>query len=162
MPPHIISDRDRNATGLAILGVQTRIVDKSNSAGVLTLLDSYTLPANGLAVEGDSIDFEYQGQFDTVAGLQVVIKFGGTTVFDSGSITATKRGWLITGRVYRTGAASQKIIVQFVSGDLQDVLVSQTIKDMSVANDLELYGLGTLEGECSTETCIVNCRLNAG
>lgn len=73
-------------------------------------LQTYSVPANTLASNGDYIAFRLAGTFATTANnKRLRVKYGGTTIYDSTAlaIVATS-SWVVSGTVTRTGAATQK------------------------------------------------------
>jgi len=74
-------------------------------------LITYSLPANSLAANGDYIEIEAFGTFAATANVkQVKLYFGAQVIFASGAIAANTGDWHIRGKVFRTGAATQKAI----------------------------------------------------
>lgn len=90
----------------------TSVTEVSTTSSSETDLISYTLPANTLNANKDQIDFEFAGTMATGMGqFQLKVKFGGTTIADSGTISlgSTIR-WIATGRIIRDSSSStQKI-----------------------------------------------------
>jgi len=73
-------------------------------------LITYSVPAGLLAANGDYIEFTMS--FDLAANAnakQVKVKFGATTIYASGSQTQNDGVIEITGKIIRTGAATQRI-----------------------------------------------------
>lgn len=70
------------------------------------ILATYTIPANTLAVNGQSIKWEAHGHFESVGETCTAkIEFGATTIT---TITgALNGGWHAEGRIFRVGATSQ-------------------------------------------------------
>lgn len=77
------------------------------------VLMTTSIPANSLATDGDSIEGYASGTFATSANnKRIRVKFGATTIFDSGALAITSASdWILNFRVIRTGAATQKCCV---------------------------------------------------
>ncbi|MEQ2008318.1 MAG: hypothetical protein ABMA26_16145 [Limisphaerales bacterium] len=105
-----------NAGGtLAVDTTQTGNV----GAGVDTL-QTYSVPANVLAANGDSIPFLYTGSFANNANTKrLILTYGATTLLDTGALTFPFTSWRIEGHVIRTGAATQKFYGKFSAGEGQ-------------------------------------------
>lgn len=90
-----------------------------NSGSSETDLFSSSIAASTLGTNGDSIEFYAAGTFAATANnKQVRVKFGGTTVLDTGAlVVTTASSWRVTGSIIRTGATSQKAIVSYFSSD---------------------------------------------
>lgn len=80
------------------------------------VLASYSVPANTLSVNNQSLWWEACGEFDIVGpGGVITIEFGGTTIC---TINAGLSGpWSAWGRIFRTGATSQKAISWQIDAD---------------------------------------------
>lgn len=117
-----ILDDATAAAQKATLGVtNTLVVDATqtgNGAGVETDAFSHTVAANTLAINGQSLTFDAGGTFAATASVdkRIRVKFGGTTIFDTGAIAVTAASaWNLNGRIIRTGAATQKCIISYTS-----------------------------------------------
>jgi hypothetical protein len=99
----------RQAVSLFVLATQT-----GNTAGVETDLQTYTLPANTVSGDGDALMFYGAGLFGAVASAdkRLRVKFGGTTIFDSGALAITSQDWMLEGWIVRTELAAQKCITR--------------------------------------------------
>jgi len=87
-------------------------------------LMSYTLPGGTLSTNKDVVEILVWGAFSAAARTkQIRVKFGATTIFNTGSASFGATDFLIRVRVYRTGAATQVSIAEF-AGDT--VLVTTT------------------------------------
>ncbi len=141
-----------------IIALHTSPTVTGNTAGVTTLLDEYQVPGGTLSHDGDSVEFEYMGQFELVTGVQVTVLWDGGTIFDSGVLTAAHKGFTIMGRVVRTGENTQKAISRIISGDSQDCLVYTATADLAGPVTLSIHGLGNAGSDVSTEMSVVNFR----
>lgn len=91
-------------------------------------LASYTVPAGQLATNGDTLWFEAFGTMAANANSKTVrARFGssGTNLMYEQTSTSWGTHWSIKGRVYRTGAATQKSSVALIS-DNDDNVTTQT------------------------------------
>jgi hypothetical protein len=106
------------------------LTDSPNSAGVETNLTSYTILANSLSADLMYLEAEAFGIFAANANnKRVKLKFGTTTLLDTGSIAANAGSWSIKARIIRSGASAQKCIATIVS-------------DNALAIDSATYTLG--------------------
>lgn len=75
-------------------------------------LQTYTVPAATLSVNGHTIRFTASGTIaSTVNAKRIRVKFGATTLFDTGAAgipISAAFNWTIEGEIIRTGAATQK------------------------------------------------------
>lgn len=83
------------------------------------VLQTYTLPANALSSNGDTITGTCAGSFaSNVNTKRVRLKFGAYTIFDSGTMTVTAAiDWVLVFEVIRTGATTQKCAIRFICSD---------------------------------------------
>jgi len=85
-----------------------------------------TVSANSLAVNGNSLFITCSGTFaNTANSKRLRIKFGGTTIFDSGALAITTASdWKLTCEIFRSGASAQKCISTLATSS--SVLISTT------------------------------------
>lgn len=91
-------------------------------------LASYTVTANQLSANGDTLWFEAFGTMAANANSKTVrARFGssGTNLMYAQTSTSWGTHWSIRGRIYRTGAATQKSSVDLIS-DNDDNVTTQT------------------------------------
>jgi len=91
-------------------------------------LASYTVTANQLSANGDSLWFEAFGSMASNANSKTVrARFGssGTNLMYAQTSTSWGTHWSLRGRIYRTGAATQKSSVNLIS-DNDDNVTTQT------------------------------------
>lgn len=83
------------------------------------VLQTNAIPANALAANGDGLYVRYNGTFGASINTKTIkVKFGATTIFDTGALAITSAGsWWIDVTIRRTGAATQKCAVAFHSSD---------------------------------------------
>jgi hypothetical protein len=90
-----------------------------NTSSSEETLYTYTVPASQLVSDKDQLVANITGQAGAAGGTrQVKLKFGGTTIFDSGTYAdATGSYFDIKCKIVRTGAATQKVIVTWRSNN---------------------------------------------
>lgn len=76
---------------------------------------SYTLPANTLAANGDSLHAIYAGSVNGTTITSVSVDFAGTTIFTSDEITAVKE-WQITVDIIRTSSTTARCTIAWLYG----------------------------------------------
>lgn len=78
-------------------------------------LMSFSVGAGSLAANGEYIEFDAAGTIaNNVNAKRIRIKFGATTIFDTGAAgipVSTAIDWVISGKIIRTGATTQKCMV---------------------------------------------------
>ena len=128
-------------------------------------LRTYSVPAATLAVNGDHLVWEAAGTFAASANnKRVKVKFGGTTMFDTGVLAITAAGdWYVTGLVIRTGAATQKCVARWSCSDA----ALPTATDYTTAGEtlsgavtLKLTGEATANNDIVQEIMIVRLLPN--
>lgn len=109
------------STGFAVVGgtLFNSITTTGNVTTAETDLFTTSIAANTLATNSDTVEFYSAGTFAATANnKRVRIYFGATAILDTTAlVVTTASNWSITGRLIRTGAATQKAIVTFVSSD---------------------------------------------
>jgi len=89
-----------------------------NTAGVETILISYSMQANTLDVPGNYIEVMAWG---TVAAngnnKRIKLKLGSTTLLDTGLIAANSGSWCIISDIIRVSATSQQAISRIISSN---------------------------------------------
>jgi hypothetical protein len=98
----------------AIVGTAALDVDTGSLGNVGTGEDtvaSYTVPANTLAANGDSLWFEAFGTAANNANTKALRVYFGAALIMAASDDAWGLEWVLRGRVIRTGAATQKAYV---------------------------------------------------
>lgn len=103
--------------------------DVNNSSTTETDLYSYTIPANTLLTNGESGQSKYWGTFnDVTATATMKVKFGGTTIYNSGAITVSSTGsWEINVTVLRTGTTTARATVTIQTPTASSVLYASSI-----------------------------------
>lgn len=79
-------------------------------------LQTYSVPANTLAANGDSLSFIVHGTYTASVNTKTLrVKFGASTIIDTGAQPITSgEAWRIVGTITRTGAATQKCEAMFI------------------------------------------------
>ena len=125
---------------------------------------TYVVPANTLGTTGDSLHFEASGIFAaTAANKRVRMRFGtgGTNlVFDTGAlVTTTSQAWVISGRVIRTGSATQKAYVSWTSNETTLIATASFTaaldQDLTAAVTLRITGEATNNDDIVCESLVV-------
>lgn len=91
-----------------------------NTAATETDAFSHSIAANTLSVNGTSLEFYAAGTFATSLSADKRVKavFGGATLLDTGALSITTASdWSMTGKIIRTGAATQKATVMFTTSN---------------------------------------------
>lgn len=80
-----------------------------NTAATDTSLWSFSVPANTLATNLDTLRFQGSGTFGAgvSADKTATVKYGSTTICTTGALAVTSGSWLVEGWCSRTGAATQ-------------------------------------------------------
>lgn len=104
-----------NGVVAAVAGVETltySATQTGNTAATETDLFSYTIPANTLTTNGDSVDFVASGTYANTAATNKRIKvyLGAATVLDTGNLGlgSAAYDWTLRGTILRVGSTSQK------------------------------------------------------
>jgi hypothetical protein len=70
---------------------------------------TYSVPANTLATNNQSLWFEASGTIANTGASKIIrVRFGGTLIQTQSFNSSTPYSWVIRGRIHRTGASSQK------------------------------------------------------
>lgn len=116
-------------------------------------LQTYSVPANTLATNGDTLSGTCAGTFGANANnKRLRVKFGATTIFDSGSIAWNTGDWVLQFEIVRTGATTQKAFGKLTTSNSS----LYTFADYATAAET-LSGAVTLlvTGEATTDNDIV-------
>lgn len=130
-----------------------------NSVGLSnTTLHTYTIPANGLLNDGDSISFDYAGtMLATTNDFQLTL--GGTVLFDTGAIVpGSTTPWRISGRLIRTGSATQKLVLHQSYINSEGEFYGTGSKDLTTSLALALKVATTSSADVTKETAILDYR----
>ena len=128
-------------------------------------LRTYSVPAATLAVNGDHLAWEAAGTFAATANnKRVKVKFGATTLFDTGVLAITAAGdWQVNGLVIRTGAATQKNVARWSCTDAALPTATDyttAAETLSGAVTLKLTGEATANNDIVQEIMIVRLLPN--
>lgn len=122
-------------------------------------LITYSIPANTLAVNGQSVEFEAWGTIANSAGVKSVLAvFGATTVLTAAFIALAGDEWVLRGRIVRTGAATQKVhgsIVVTEPSNPTTANVTTAAETLSGAVTLKIQGVGTANNDVVCEGLVV-------
>jgi hypothetical protein len=142
------------STGFAKVGgtIFNSTTQTGNSTTTETDLFSNSIAASVLGTDGDSIEFYAAGTYATsVNSKQLRVKYGSTTIFDSGSLAITVANtWSVRGSIIRTGASTQKAIVQFESSSTvlsASASFTSPGETLSGAVTLKVTGQGTASND---------------
>ncbi len=117
-------------------------------------LMTYSVPANTLATDGDSLNITAAGTF-ALATVRLRAYFGADLLFDTGSlILGATADWGIECDIIRTGATTQKAIVRFTSSVaalLATCDYTTPGRTLSSANTFKLTGEATLTNDVVQE-----------
>jgi lysophospholipase L1-like esterase len=92
--------------------LDAQFITQGNSGTSETDLYSYTVPANTLAADGRTVNFEIDGEVnDATATAQLKLHFAGNTTLNTGAIniTAGSTAWKLTGCVMRTSSTTAHV-----------------------------------------------------
>jgi hypothetical protein len=87
--------------------------DANNSGTSATDLYTYTIPANTLSANGNTINFDISGTLnDATATVNLQVIFAGNGISGTGALTISGTGnWSIRGRIIRTGTSTARSCV---------------------------------------------------
>lgn len=127
-------------------------------------LASYSVPANTLAANGQSLWFEASGSYAANTNNKTIrVRFGtaGTNLMFTAPVVAVGAGgsWVIRGRILRTGAATQKALATFMTSALtvEDTtgLTSALDQTLSGAVTFKVTGEAVSNNDILLETLVV-------
>lgn len=139
----------------------TSVTQTGNVGAGEDLLGSYTVPANTLDANSKNLWFEATGTFaSTAATKRLTVRFGtaGTTlILDTvAGFGGTAEVWQISGRIYRSGAATQKAnALAVISNTMRGGVTTALNQTLSGAVDLRILGEATNNNDILIETFIV-------
>lgn len=118
-------------------------------------LASYSVPANTLAVNGQSIEFKAWGTIANNGNAKTLMAvFGATTVISVAFATLAADEWVMTGTIVRTGAATQKICATTVTTSgttFSTANVTTAAETLSGAIALKVQGIGVSNNDVVIE-----------
>jgi len=135
------------------------VTSASNSGALETNLLSYSLPANSLITTGSYYQIS---AFGVVAAngnnKRIRLKYGATTLIDTGTIAANSGSWEITATIIRTGSSAQKIITKIVSSNaliVDSATYVTAAENLSTAITLVCTGQGVSNGDITQEGLLI-------
>lgn len=88
-------------------------------------LITFSVPANSMATNGDSVYFEMAGTYAANGNTKRVrVKYGATTLFDTTALAINNGKWTCRGRIVRTGATAQNYYGEFTTNNTLQVSTS--------------------------------------
>lgn len=136
----------------------------SNASTGETDLISYTLPANTLVNDGDSLEVQAWGTYAANGNNKTVkLKFGSQTILDTGAIAANGGSWSIKANIIRTSATTQEIITEILSSNSSvadsatRTAATQTLSD---ANIIKCTGTGGASNDITEYSLIIKLTPN--
>jgi hypothetical protein len=139
--------------------LKTDVTDVGNVTTGEDDLITYSVPAAQLAATGDYIEFEMSFVFAANSNnKQVKIKYGAVTMYATGAQPQNDGSMVISGRVIRTGAATQRITVKSITNgtmftDYADYTTAT--ETLSGAVTLKATGEGTATNDIIQKTLVV-------
>lgn len=124
-------------------------------------LITYTVPANTLAVNGQSVWFEAWGSLANNANSKTVTLAWGADTFTliAAAMDTSNTTWSVRGRIFRTGAATQLVLVNVTdTGDItgnQGDINSTGARTLSGSNVLKLTAVGVADNDIVCTAMIV-------
>lgn len=127
----------------------------ANGTTVETDLASYvgSVPANTLAVNNQELVFEAWGTFAANGNTKTLkVKFGASSWTVASGITAGG-SWLVRGRIIRTGAATQDVVIEEndTTNAATGITISTAAETLSGAVTLKLTGQGGASNDVKQE-----------
>jgi len=138
--------------------IHENLTPASNSGTGETDLMTFSLPANTLGTDNDYLTVDAWGEFSAPTGnSRVKLKFGATTIFDSGSLAFTSGAWRIQARIVRGGATSQVTISTWSGSSLVTTTaqVAAPAETLSSAVTIKCTGQAAASSEVFQEGFIV-------
>jgi len=124
------------------------------------VLSSFSVPANTLAVNGQSIWFEACGATAANGNTKTLrVRFGtsGTGLILTHTTSANNQKWVIRGRVVRTGAATQKGYATSIISNVGSAAGVETGLDQTLSGAItfEITGEATSNNDLTLDTLVV-------
>lgn len=117
----------------------------ASGAGSPANLQSYSLPANALAVNGQGVRIRAWGTTANNANAKAIrIAFGSTLVANLTLVISTAAAWVVEATVYRTGAATQDAVQWYG----QHSSASATVPNITTPGET-LSGAVTIQCSCT-------------
>lgn len=130
----------------------------TTAAGNITIgeddLITYTLEANSLSTNDDYVEIKAWGSFAANANnKRVKFYLGSTALFDSAAQAANNASWSINALIVRTGAATEKSVVNFSTSSA--LFTATTTTNAAVAEDTTANLIIKCTGEATNTDDIV-------
>ena len=88
---------------------KTFVTDAAHDGTGTDVFYTYSIPAASLLTDGARVDFEYAATFAANANNKtIIVAYGGTEVYNSGTVAKNGGSIRVFGSVLRTGAATQR------------------------------------------------------
>lgn len=140
-----------NAKLGGVLNSQYTAVGNTADTNEDTLM-SYTVPANVLGANGDTLEIVAWGDFaNSVNTKRLKFKYGATTILDTTALAfnTTTRVWRLQATIKRTGATAQIVDAALIVGDtLLSVLTANATPAETLSGTVAL----TFTGQCNAAT----------
>ena len=151
---------DASRTGYAPRRLASYYDNATNTGTDETTLATLSVPANTFVANGDVIVGEYGGEFvgHATATRQIKVKFGGTTVLDTGNLAvASNDMWRVKALIARRSSSIATCIVTLTSESSQQTGgVRVTSLDFTTALTLAVTGTAAGIGAATSDiTCTI-------
>lgn len=151
----VLGGKAASALGFSAGGVLNKQFSSVGNVGAGDdTLFTFQIDANTLSVDGMSLEMTCSGSFaNSVNNKRIRVKFGGTTVFDTGALAITTSSeWTVTSKIIRTGASAQKCVTKIETSS--SVLIS-TVDYTTSAENLATNRNFLITGEATSNDDIV-------
>lgn len=129
---------------------------QNNTSTGETDLFTYSLPANTLATNGDSVEITCWGSNTNSANVKTLRVYFGSTVISTSTIAGgTPYNWLLKGEVFRTGATSQESYCNNQGGSID---IQTPAATLSGAVTIKITGQGGASSEITGQGMTVKWR----
>lgn len=132
-----------------------------NTAGTETDLVARTIPYNILTRRGSTLVFTIAGQTGANTNNKTIkVKFGSTTIFDSGAVAMNNSDWTITGEIIRSAGSVQTCHATFISTTTltTKVTVTNATEDLGTNLDFTVTGNGTAASDVTLTSCTLTVQ----
>lgn len=123
--------------------------DVGSATTTETTLETDTIAAAQLSVNGQSIEFAYSGKYASAVTKDIRLKFAGTTLLDTGALTITTGSWGVKGVIQRVSATVIRWEATYTS-------------DSSTAADRSVFKQGEVTGLTLANTAVIAVTGQAG
>ena len=128
------------APGRITIDNDSIVSSTTNTSSIFTNV----LGGNSLFVNGDKLRFRIAGVTSADSNAkQIQIKFGATTIFDTGTVAFNNASWVIDGEVARVNATTQRANVLFTSSSASlSASARYSTPGETLSGDIEIVVLG--------------------